>query len=128
MIEFAFEISLICIAVHALFWEGMLLFWFGRIIGILVWLPVFIITFLLLRIFKSAEYIGELSHKIESILTKPLFSCLICMSSVWTLLWLSYYKALAFDLYTLKLALVVCGFNVIADSVIYYFRNGSNQL
>lgn len=100
MLLIAFQISLICIAVHALFWEGMILYKLGRSIKILL----------------SA-------YTFTSKLQKPLFDCLICMSSFWTII--SYFILFGnLDLKLIPLMLVVCGINVIWDSLIYYLRNG----
>lgn len=128
MIIQALTISLICLAVHALFWEGMILFRFGKIISMLIFIPTFLFCFISLRWFMSAEDIAELSNKIECKLIKPLFDCLICMSSIWTLIVGHYYFHMS-SIWTLIVpTLMVCGINVILDSLIYYLRDGGNKL
>ena len=125
MIQYAFEVTLICIAVHALFWEGMLLFRLGRVIATLIWLPSFAVCYILCRWFMGIGDVAELSHKVESWITKPLFTCLICMSSFWTIIW---FLAMGHVLNqaTIYLMFMVCGLNVIADSIIYALRGGDN--
>lgn len=53
--------------------------------------------------------------------TKPLFSCLICMSSVWGLIfWITQWN---FSTNILLFILAVTGINTIINSVVDYFRN-----
>lgn len=104
ILHLAFQITLICIAIHALFWEGMIYYRVGKSIEILL----------------SA-------YKFTKKLHKPLFSCLICMSSFWTILFVCYFQGTLFDIDTTTffvLMLEVCAMNVIADSLIYFLRNG----
>jgi hypothetical protein len=93
----AIQISLIILAIHALYWEGMLLYRF--------------------RYDASPSWVR-----------KPLYECLICMSSVWTIvccLYMNFWGHINHfaDLSIIPLMLMVCGINVILDSVIYYLRN-----
>jgi hypothetical protein len=94
MLIFAFHISLIIVAIHALFWEGMILFPVGRILN---YLPLLI--------------------------KKPLFQCMICMSSIWTLIIAYCYHVPIFRPQIIILMLTVCGINVIIDSIIGYLRD-----
>lgn len=93
MILLAFTISIITIAIHALFWDGMVLSWM-----------------------KPALY------RLPQFMRKPLFECLICMSSFWTLVIMLIYGMDLFGIRTILVMLMVCGINVIWDSLIYNLR------
>lgn len=93
-------ISLICIGINALTWKGMLLE--------KVALKVEGIIFILLSWNKNAKTASEW-------ICKPLFSCLACMSSVWTLMaWCA--SNGSFNL--MIEMLVVCGLNVVGAAII----------
>lgn len=94
MIVQALHFSLMILAIHALFWEGMILFPVARILN---YLPL--------------------------VMRKPLFECMICMSSVWTVLMLYCFNMPIMRLQTIVVMLTVCGINVILDSVIGYLRD-----
>ena len=120
MITQAFTISLICVAVHALFWEGMIFFPIGKILQDIIWLIAGVICLL----FYPTATVYDRALRISAKLIKPLFDCLICMSSFWTLLiGCNYYHMSSF--WTLLITtLMVCAFNTIFDSLIYYLRDG----
>ena len=96
--EYIFLNSLIIVAIHALFWPGMLFVGFRKYLD-----------------------------RLPGFMRKPLFDCMICMSSVWgTFFFLCVNKVLSIGL--IPHVLAVCGLNVILDSVIYYWRRGGNRL
>lgn len=95
--------SLIILCIHALFWPGMLLF-------------------------PLRKYLDRLPVVIK----KPVFDCMICMASVWGLIFFLYANGLSLSSHyfycLIPHILAVCGLNVILDSVVYYWRRGGNRL
>lgn len=90
MIKEAFTLSLIITAIYSLFCQGMLL-GFVRIASANVmdrWLGI-----------KWSRYIQ-----------KPLWDCLICMSSVWVII-------ITLD-FNIELMLLVCGINTLIDKIL----------
>lgn len=112
MIESVISNSLLILGINCLFWPGMLLF----------------------------KLVKPLS-KLPELLRKPLFECMICMSSVWGTVFFLHHSHTSvvallshirnFDfVFLLPLiahVLKVCGFNVILDSCIHYWRRGGNR-
>lgn len=91
MLETVVIISLICLGINVLFWKGMILHKFG----------------------KALEYTMQ-DSKFSWVL-EPLYSCPICMASVYTLIaWV--YMDYSFDLIPVMLA--VCGLNTALLSLI----------
>lgn len=90
MMYTAFQISLQITAIYMLFQPGMLLGW--------------------LRIFIANGLDKYLGKKPSMYLQKPLWECLICMSSVWTII-------LSQDI-DLELILIVCGINTLIDFIL----------
>jgi len=88
MISVAIEISLIITAVYVLFMQGMLLGWF--------------------RILTANLFDWLFGLKWSTIIQKPIWGCLPCMASLWTIL-LTYS-------FNLELMLVVCGINILIDN------------
>jgi hypothetical protein len=88
--------SLIILGIHALFWPGMILV-------------------------KFRKYLERMPRFCK----KPLFDCLICMSSVWGVTFFLCFNKLSWHL--IPHVLAVCGLNVILDSAVYYWRRGGNR-
>lgn len=83
--------SLIITAIHISFWQGMI---FG--------------------IFR----VDVLDKICPKILRKPLYECLPCMASIWTIV-----LSIAFGILSIKpivLILIVCGINALIDSFLNY--------
>ncbi len=87
MLAAAGVISLKILSIHLLFQQGMLLGWF--------------------RIGAANMFDWLMGPKVSRYVQKPLWDCLPCMSSVWTIIF-----TLSFDI---NLMLVVCGINFIID-------------
>jgi hypothetical protein len=98
MIELALILSLQITAIYVCFQEGMLLGWL-RIIWA-NWLD---------------KYLGS---KISRYVQKPIWDCLPCMASVWTLLLVLRYTHDPITI--LQLILIVCGINVLIDKTLDY--------
>lgn len=105
MIEAVVANSILILGVHSLFLPSMILF----------------------------KLVKPLS-KLPTFLRKPLYECLICMSSIWGILFFvainnisltSNWSAISKPL--ILHVLEVCGFNVILDSCVYYWRRGGNR-
>lgn len=91
MIETVVIISLICLGVNVLFWRNMVLYKFG----------------------KALEYTMQ-DSKFSWIL-EPLYSCPICMASVYSIIyWI--YTDYSFNLIPVMLA--VCGLNTVLLSLV----------
>ncbi len=118
MIETALTISLICLAAHALFWEGMILFIVGNCLQAFICVIASIIFFW--------DDHSDIDFKISAWAVKPIFSCLICMSSIWGLS-IGYLKYHYTGIDLCQLVLIICGINVILDSVIYFLRDGGHN-
>ena len=95
-LELILNNSLLIAGVHVLFWPGMIL---SSLTKYLIRLP------LLVR--------------------KPLFECLICMSSIWGTAFFLSLNGLSLKL--IPHVLAVCGCNLILDSCIHYWRRGGNR-
>jgi hypothetical protein len=89
-VTIVFFVSFQILAVHILFWQGNLLF------------PV--------RKYGANLLDRFVGVKASRFIQKPLWDCLPCMASIWTIILLQY-----FDLF---LILAVCGLNVLLDIVI----------
>lgn len=85
MIEHAIILSLEITALYILFQQGMLLGWF--------------------RIIMASLFDGVFGLQWSRYLQKPIWDCLACMASIWTII-----LTLDFDL---KLIMIVCGINTI---------------
>lgn len=92
MIERAIILSLTITAIYMLFQQGMLLGWF--------------------RIMIANLFDRLLDKNWSRYLQKPLWDCLTCMSSVWTIV-----LTLSFNW---KLILLVCGINTLIDKFLNY--------
>ena len=102
LLLFCLTVSLACTAIHvAVTWDGMALkfikrgYWW-------VW-----------------NYIDPCKRTgpISVFIAKPLFDCLICMASFWTVFfWLCYIKPITFEL--LFAVLITCGINVVIRCII----------
>lgn len=95
------EISLICTGIHVSFMEGMI---FSKIR-----------LDLILDIFRHTYNDYSKIDKIVEIITKPLYDCLPCMASVWTILIMREID--------IKSIVIVCGMNAIIASVLQFFAN-----
>lgn len=95
MLERAFTISFICIAIHIVFtWKGMLL-----------------------------KHIGDwLDLRLNKYIKKPLFTCPMCMSSFWTLVYFILVER-TINESTFVTVLVVCGINTLLTTLIYTFHS-----
>ncbi len=95
LILFCICVSLACTIIHiAVTWDGMVLNFIGK-------------------------WHGERIEKMPSVawFYKPLFSCLICMCSFWTIIfWLLYIKPITFEL--LFAILITGGINVVIRCVL----------
>jgi hypothetical protein len=127
-------ISLACLAIHAcIMWEGMILHFIRRWYR---WAATTIIDVL------CTDYVTDELHRelmpvinnvklakltnVAAIIIKPVYACLICMSSVWSIItWLLLGNAISWHL--IPLMLFVCGFNIIIDSVIYKLRGHGDE-
>jgi hypothetical protein len=98
MIELALILSLQITAIYVCFQEGMLLGW--------------------LRIFLANWLDKYLGSKISRYVQKPIWDCLPCMASVWTLLLALRYIREP-DI-IMALILIVCGINVLIDKILDY--------
>lgn len=104
MILQAFEISLMITAIYASTREGMIFY----------------------SIRTKTETILDkiIGEKASGIISKPLFECLVCMSSIWTLIlfyifWDGYFISLIDALrYLANLILIVCGINALISIII----------
>lgn len=116
----ALTISLITLGIHCLFWQGMIFSAFTRPVGFIVWIIFLPFVFLLMFGF-NINFILEESHNLERKLIKPIYDCLICMSSFWTFIIGKFWYHMEFKeiIFTM---LIVCGINVILDSVIGKLR------
>ena len=106
MLIHALILSLTITAIYILFQEGMLLGWF-RVLAENKIDKVFIS---LAKKFKEQYVIS--GKKWSKYIQKPIWGCLICMASVWTII-------LTWSV-DVKLIFVVCGINVIIDKFINY--------
>lgn len=103
----AIILSLIITAIYILFQEGMLLGWFrigveNKVDESCIWLA---------KKFKKENPVLT-GKKWSKYIQKPLWGCLICMASIWTVVLTG-----AIDV---KLIFIVCGINVIIDKFINY--------
>lgn len=91
LLLFCLTVSLACTAIHvAVTWDGMILN----------------------KVKVLAEFLDWSEYA-----TKPLYGCLICMSSFWTVFfWLCYIKPITFEL--LFAVLITCGINVVVRCII----------
>lgn len=99
----ALIISLCCVAVHVTTWRGMILHSTSVSVenGI---------SLLLQKVFCMSK---SKSLELALFLMKPFYRCIICMSSIWTILfWLFWDFNLVF------MILVVCGLNTVLTSII----------
>lgn len=103
MLLIALIISLCCVAVHVTTWKGMIL----HSISISVENAIALI-------FKKAFSMSEdKALDLSLFLMKPFYRCIICMSSIWTILfWLNWNFNLGL------MILVVCGLNTVLTSLI----------
>jgi hypothetical protein len=123
MIQTTITISLLCLAIHVLCWESHPFHKPAMIIREIIWLCVGIVL-----CFFSPSKAADYSDKIADKLIRPIFDCLICMSSLWTII-LGHYLFHITQLQDFIIPmLLVCAFNTILDSVIYYLRDGSTKL
>lgn len=116
-------ISIICLGVHLAFSEGMIFFRFGKVIKEIIRLIVGSVLFITRK--GSLADICEKTDRIANQCIKPLFDCLICMSSVWTIIVGHYFFVWGDWTNFVFPVLIVCGFNVILDTFILGFRNGN---
>ena len=87
------KISLICLAISVCInWDGMILYWLKRYL-----------------------------ERLPVLLKKPLFECLICMSSLWTIV---YYIVFGLPFVQLpESILIVCGINTLLSIIIEKFTD-----
>ena len=95
MIEQAVILSLQITAIYIVFQQGMLLGW--------------------VRIVTANLLDNLLDIRISRYIQKPLWDCLMCMSSIWTIA-----LTRSFDI---KLILVVCGINCLIEKYLDYETN-----
>lgn len=111
------------LAIHAICWDGMIGSVPARYFKKAFWCFVYIF------------FTGHLMHVPARLLAdrwtskafKPVFDCLICMGSIWSLV----LGAMLFHLNTVQtvpIMLIVCGINVVLDSLIYYLRGYGREL
>jgi len=102
----AFQISLICVGIYATTWPGMIFCRLAR------WIEAKILS--LCKLFTKEMTVA---HRWVLTICKPLFGCLICMSSFWTIFyWIISGSPLS--IHIVSLMLTVCGINVIITAVI----------
>lgn len=97
MLSTVLTISLITIGIHASTWDGMILE------PIRIWLD------------------SKLSNKYGKYIKKPLYECLICMSSVYTII----YSVLTYGCIsanTLVLIITVAGLNTLLMHFLYWLK------
>jgi hypothetical protein len=99
----ALKISLICTAAFASTWKGMI---FHKPVQ---WIEAKIISFCQFFIRKM-----DVARQAGIAFCKPLFGCLVCMSSFWTLL----YWLIFGGFNPVIMILLVCGINTIINAVI----------
>jgi hypothetical protein len=97
MLTLALTISLFTIGIHAATWDGMILE------PIRIWLD------------------SKLSNKYGKYVKKPLYECLICMSSVWTIIY-SLLNYGCINTSTFILIIVVAGINTLLMHFIYWLK------
>lgn len=102
----ALKFSLIITAIYATTWRGMI---FSRSAQ---WIQERIALWML-----SIGYDSKKAQDTARYLVKPLFGCLICMSSFWTII-LYPYLVPKLDVNIVYLMLTVCGINVIISGII----------
>lgn len=90
MATIAIKLSLIITAIHLLFQQGMLLGWF--------------------RIMTANMFDWLFGLKVSTYIQKPLWECLPCMASFWTII-------LTFSV-NLELIFIVCGINILIDKAL----------
>lgn len=122
MIENAITISLCCVAIHALFSEGMALFQLGVFISAVMNILAFLFVYPFEVWFGTVSVSWERSLKVSNWICKPLFDCLSCMSSFWSVIIGHCYLHLSWQ-DTGFIALIVLGLNWVMDSVIGYLRH-----
>ena len=67
-----------------------------------------------------------LSSRLAEWICKPLFECLPCMASIWSVvLWLAWQRSLSFTL--LVVIPIVCGMNGIVSSIIKNLFDGEEE-
>lgn len=113
------EISLICTGIHVSFMEGMIFdSWIKKIIEIIlhtiIIIPVLFFTLIINFIGVGINY-DFIQEKIYEWLIKPIYDCLPCMASVWTILIMREID--------IKSIVIVCGMNAIIASVLQFFAN-----
>lgn len=103
MLLIALIISLCCVAVHVATWKGMILH--SASISIENTL-----TFLFKKVFCMSQF---KAMDLTLFVLKPFYRCIICMSSIWTILfWFNWNFNLGL------MILVVCGLNTIITALI----------
>lgn len=105
----AFMITLMNVAVHALFWPGMIA---GNVAA------------------TMATILDEtLGKKWSKIIQKPLWECLTCMSAIWSFIWWKLFPKLPlYDPYNfIQLVLVVAGMSTVIDMMMFanFRENGT---
>ena len=99
MLQLVILNSLAILGLHICFWEGMIFF-------------------------KARKHLKRLPRVIQ----KPLFDCLMCMSSIWGLTFFLCWNGLSLNVIAMVThVLAVCGCNVILDSCVHYWRRGGNR-
>jgi len=94
LLHIALGISFMTIAIHIIFmWKGMLLYKPGQ------WLAL----------------------RLNKYIAKPLFTCPMCMSSFWTLVYY-FITGYALNSVTILIMLIVCGMNTLLSSIIYAYH------
>jgi hypothetical protein len=90
-------ITLMNVAVHAAFWEGMIFGWFR------------------ISVANTADQL--FGKKWSIILQKPIWDCLTCMASIWTLIWVMIFPGLTIHNVweLLEVILVVAGMSTAFD-------------
>lgn len=101
------EISLICTGIHVCFLDGMVFYRF-RLCDIVMNAYQNIYPSCTVKQYKLVD-------SIMTWISKPLYDCLPCMASFWTIVLMQ-----KFDL---KSILIVCGMNAIISSVLQFFAN-----
>lgn len=96
-------IGLMCLGINATTWDGMIF------CDIANKAQHFIYT-RLTKIFKRKSNVKIICYMV----CKPLFRCVICMASVWTII---FWIFMRFEFNVILMMLTVCGFNVVLRSI-----------
>lgn len=126
MLENVIVVSLLCFGVKFVTSEGELLSfvreWSEVAISFLVGMvikPYYQYS----HIQKGERYITGIVEKVTETILKPIFLCVYCMASVWSIIYLKIYGIDVMSIDTLVFMLCVCGVNIFLSSIIELSEN-----